>query len=688
MKKKLFLLTFVSFAFFNAIAQKPNIIYILVDDLGYGDVGAFFQNQRQLSGKRNHPYQITPELDKMAASGAMLINQYCNAPVCAPSRASLLSGLNQGNANVRDNQFDKALEDNHTIATVLKQAGYVNSIVGKWGLQGTDESVKPNWPAHPLKRGFDDYYGYMRHMDGHEHYPVEGIYGGKKEVYHNYEEVSGDLAKCYTTDLWTGWAKQWIVDHEKGEDASKPFFMYLAYDAPHAVLELPTQAYPKGGGLTGGVKWIGKPGHMINTASGKVDSYVYPEYDSATYDHDNDPSTAEVSWPDTYKRYASAVRRLDDAVGDIRQLLKDLKINKNTLIVFSSDNGPSIESYLPKEFVPNHPTFFGSYGPFDGIKRDCWEGGLRMPVLVNWDDHIEPGKVVTTPSMLSDWLATFASAADIPIPARTNGVNLLPALTGKGSQEKSLVYVEYFEVGKTPDFKEFEPDRRGRVRKQMQMVRKEDYVGVRYNITTANDDFEIYDVVKDPKQSKNLATKPGFEKLQKQLKATALQARKVDASAPRPYDEEPIPGVAIKDSLMPGLNWRFYAGDYPWVSKVKMEHPTKSGTTKKPTGVEATSKGMVVYTTNVRIPKTGKYTFALKTNGKALIKLHEANLLDADFDYTANSPIQQSVILEKGYHPITIYYLNNSQKVNDFKITIQNETTKDFSDSLYLIPKM
>src|SRR5690606_25871425 len=145
-------------------------------------------------------------------------------------------------------------------------------------------------------------------------------------------------------------------------------------------------------------------------------------------------STAEQPWPETYKRYATAVRRIDDAVGDLRQLLEDLKLDDNTLIVFSSDNGPSQESYLPKDYVRNDPTFFNGFGPFDGIKRDVWEGGVRMPVIATWPSVIGENTVVTTPSMLSDWMATFCDAAGAPAPARSDGVSLLPALTGKGHQ--------------------------------------------------------------------------------------------------------------------------------------------------------------------------------------------------------------------------------------------------------------
>ena len=289
----------------------------------------------------------------------MLSQQYCAAPVCAPSRASILLGQSQGHANVRDNQFDKALEDNYTMANTLRKAGYSTAAIGKYGLQGDDrwDENGSQWPAHPLKRGFDYFLGYMRHVDGHEHYPKEGLYRGTKQVWEDTTDISEDLDKCYTADLWTAAAKHWITKHEQGKDSAKPFFMYLAFDTPHAVLELPTQAYPEGGGLNGGMQWLGEKGKMISTAGGTIDSWIYPDYANATWDDDKDPSTAEVPWPEVYKRYATDTRRIDDAVGDMVQLLKDLNIDKNTIIVFTSDNGPSRESYLQRSTSRIHPIF-------------------------------------------------------------------------------------------------------------------------------------------------------------------------------------------------------------------------------------------------------------------------------------------------------------------------------------------
>ena len=662
--------------------QKPNIIFILTDDLGYGDIGVFFQNQCQQLNDKSKPFQLTPNIDALANSGAIFTQQYCNAPVCAPSRASFLTGVNQGNATVRDNQFDKALEDNHTIASLLKKGGYSTTAIGKWGLQGEKEEA-PNWPAHPLKRGFDDFFGYMRHMDGHEHYPAEGLYRGKKEVWENYTNVADGLSKCYTTDLWTARAKKWIVEHEK-TNAAKPFFMYLAYDAPHAVLELPTQVYPKGKGLHGGLQWLNISGQMINTASGIIDTYIYPEYKNATYDDDNNAATPEVAWPETYKRYATANRRIDDAVGDLTQLLKDLKIDSNTLIVFTSDNGPSIESYLPASFVPNEPTFFSSYGPFDGIKRDCWEGGVRMPTIAAWPNYIQRGKIINTPSMLSDWMATFADLAQIPVPARSDGVSLLPSLTAKGIQEKGLQYVEYFGGDRTPDFKEFEPSRRGEIRGQMQLIRLNDLVGVRYNIKSADDDFEIYNVVTDPKQTKNLASSPEFAALQLQMKEKVLQLRRSDSTAKRPYDKALIPSNYVTQKIFHGLKWKFFPGDFSWVTTEKGRTLHQQGRTNNLNGKKGSNKnGLILYEGFIKVDADGSYDFSFATSSKAFIRLHEAELFDADFGYEPGTLLTKQLFLKGGYHPIKIYLLKNKNE----KILSSLQWKKDGEEKWNLIGK-
>ena len=651
----LFGMGYSSFAQETKSIKKPNIIYILTDDLGYGDIGAFFQNQRKETNDRSEPYALTPQLDKMASEGVMLTNHYTAAPVCAPSRSSVLLGVSQGHANVRDGQFDKALADNHTLGNVLQKAGYKTAAIGKWGLQGSNRWSEngDSWPAHPNNRGFDYYYGYIRHRDGHEHYPVEGVYRGKKEVYENKNEVSKGLDKCYTGDLWTAVAKKWIVEQVKGKENEQPFFMYLAFDTPHAVLELPTQAYPEGGGLHGGLQWLGKPGNMINTASGKVDSYIHPDYANVTYDHDKNPSTPEVAWPDVYKRYATSTRRIDSEVGDLLQLLKDLNIDENTLVVFNSDNGPSMESYLEEEYAAD---FFNSFGPFDGIKRDVLEGGERTPLIARWPTKIPADRVIKSPSIAYDWLPTFTEAAGYTAPVNSDGVSLLPILTGNGKQQESLIYVEYNQSGKTPEYEEFAPNNRGRVRKQMQMMREGDIVGLRYNIQSADDDFEFYNIVEDTHQTLNLATLPNMEALQVQMKERVLQVRMPDTNAARPYDNAAVPAVSLHNPNS-GLNWSAFKNNAPWLPKVDGLTPVASGKIGTPNMAQVKEKGDVfLFEGFIQIPTEGSYTFSLKSSNSTFVRIHEASVIDADYGYETGSEKKGTMNLKPGYHPIRIYY--------------------------------
>ena len=179
------------------------------------------------------------------------------------------------------------------------------------------------WPAYPTKRGFDEYFGYVRHGDGTAIIRrTRRRTTAAKQVWDGTNEVSAGLDLCYTADLWTARAKKWIMD-QRATNSAAPFFLYLAYDTPHAVLELPTQAYPAGGGTNGGLQWLGTPGHMINTASGTADSYIHPDYALKTWDDDNNAATPEVAWKDVYKRYATSVRRIDDGVGDLKTLFNN-----------------------------------------------------------------------------------------------------------------------------------------------------------------------------------------------------------------------------------------------------------------------------------------------------------------------------------------------------------------------------
>lgn len=657
----------------QAGGRPPNIIFILADDQGYGDLGAFFQNARTRdSGK---PAERSPHLDRLAGEGAMLSQYYCAAPICAPSRASLMLGVSQGHSNVRDNEFDKALDDNYTLPSTLRTLGYTTAIIGKWGLEGNDKYDLNGylWPAYPLKRGFDYFFGYIHHSDGHEHYPKEALYRKywaetEKVVWQNYTNMTPGLDKCYTADLWTAAAKKYIIDHT-GKSA-KPFFLYLAFDTPHAVQELPTGPYPAGGGLHGGLRWLGRKGHWINTATGTPDSYTHPDYEHATYDADSNASTPDVPWPETYKRYATANRRIDDAVGDIVQLLKDLKIDGNTLIVYTSDNGPSNESYLPEDrFPPNRPTFFASYGPFEGIKADTWEGGVHLPAIAWWPGHVAPGKKITLPAIAYDWAPTFIDLAGKPAPERMDGISLRPVLTGKGVQRNPLVYVEYKGEESTPDYKEFAEAKRGRLRGQTQMLRLGDYTGLRYNIRSANDDFEIYNVAEDPKQLHNLAHDStrtlhlgdghdtNIGAFQVMLKERVLQVRHPDAGSPRPYDSALVPPVS-RAGLTPGLRWQLFAGSFPWIPQTWGLEVKQSGRLAIPETVPADSalQTLTVFTGYIKVPSDGLYSFYMACDAKAFLRIHDIQVIDEDYGYPGSLLRTGTVLLKAGLHPFRLSY--------------------------------
>ena len=591
-------------------------------------------------------------LDSMASEGMQLRAHYCPAPVCAPSRSSLLTGVHQGHAVVRDNQFDKALADNHTLASVMKAAGYKTWLVGKYGLQGavngTDDDFTPDdWPAYPTKRGFDEFYGYVRHRDGHAHYPAERWNLGDseahretKQIWHNDREVSKDLAKCYTTDLFAARSKDWIKNHVQS-GSNDPFFLYLAYDTPHAALQLPSVAFPEGYGLSGGLQWLGRPGEMINTAKGVVDGYRHPDYQ-------------DKGWTDVEERFATMVRRIDHSIGDLLQTLRDLSIDKNTMVVVSCDNGPHHESYLrdaKNNRVSYTPQSFQSYGPFDGTKRDVWEGGIRVGTLAWWPGKIAAGSISDTPSQFHDWMATFARAGGIAPPARTDGVSLLPTLTGRGEQRPGQVYIEYFNGGKTPAYGDFQPAKRNKKRKQMQVVFVDGYKGVRVDIQNHDQPFAIYDLKNDPKELKDLAgTGDQFVELQNRMQDRVLQLRRSNPSAPRPYDDIPVPPISVD----PESGWAFesYDGPFAFVPDVADLKPSKRGRSDDLSAKNVS--GAVRFRGFFSAPETGLYKVTLSTKTRAFARIHDAELIDADFGFTDAAAHQTEIRLEKGTHPVTV----------------------------------
>ena len=393
---------------------------------------------------------------------------------------------------------------------------------------------------------------------------------------------------------------------------------------------------------------------MINTAQGTVDGWMHPDLVNATWDHDRNPDTPEVPWPDIQKRHVNGVRRIDDAVGDLVQLLKDLGIENDTLIVFTSDNGPAREANIPG--VDYDPDFLEGFGPFTGIKRDVLEGGVRVPTLVRWTGHIPEGRTVHDQSAMWDWMPTFAELAGLPPPASSDGISLVPTLVGTGQQRPSTIYVEYFNNQKTPAYSQFPADHRGRTRRQMQLIMLGGYTGVRYNIQSANDDFEIYDVSNDPRQANNLAHKPELAALQQQMKTRVLQLRRPNASAPRPYDDAFVPAVT-PPNLQPGKILRqAYHGNWPWVPHFAMFEPAHHLVVSNFTPPQASDDGMIglAFTGYFHAPAEGDYTFHITSDGGAVLFLHDARVIDDDFNHDGTT-VSSTIRLAAGWHPLRLY---------------------------------
>ena len=447
--------------------RRPNVIFILADDLGWGDVGFAWQNARA----ERLPRIRTPHIDRLASGGTALSNHYCCAPVCAPSRASILTGQPQGRCSLRDNCFDRPFSETNTIGTVMRAAGYATWAVGKWGVAGGGESGQPV-SSHPLDRGFDYFYGFLDHMAGHTYYHYEGhVRGAFMGITENRTNATDSARGIYSTDLFAAKAKQLVSDH-LARDPERPFFLYLAVNTVH------------GSGFGGDDLKCRKPLH--------VPGRPYPR-EGVTWPMVPEPEAARNTWidpaytnlPPSAARYATAVTRLDDAMGDIVRHLERNGLERDTLIIFTSDNGPADE-------YGADPRTFGSAGPFDGLKRDVFEGGMRVPALMHWPAKVPAGVVDSTPSQAFAWKDFLAAAAE-----------------GRYEPMKSDVYTQYEFPwgGATEAFREFKV-RKGKVRGLQQMVRVGDYVALRVRMREGGAAVRLYNVSEDPFQMRDLAGDP------------------------------------------------------------------------------------------------------------------------------------------------------------------------------------
>ena len=463
---------------------KPNIVFILTDDLGFGDVG-FTGNTRTNVLARLR----TPCLDRLAREGVVLTAHYAAAPVSAPSRASLITGRIQGKCSLRDNCFDRAFAETNTLASVLHGVGYATWAVGKWGIAGGGESGE-RVTSHPLDRGFDYFYGFLDHLAGHTYYHYNGhLNGAFMGITENRTDATSSAIGIYSTDLFIAKAKQLVARHA-AEKSKTPFFLYLAMNTVH------------GSGRCDDTLMAKNPLH--------VPGRPYPQ-DGASWPLAPEPLESRNTWidpayrdlPEPAARYATAITRLDTALADFMGELARLGLDRDTMVVFTSDNGPADE-------YGADPRFFGSNGPFDGYKRDVFEGGMRVPTFVRWPAHIGGGSTDNAPSQFHDWLVTLADVAGAAVPAETEGVSLIPRW--QEAREKnavsSLVYSQYEFPwgGRTEAFAEFE-SRKAPVRGLQQMLRVDDYVALRTRIREGGAKTRLYNVVEDPFQKSDLSSR-------------------------------------------------------------------------------------------------------------------------------------------------------------------------------------
>lgn len=378
--------------------QPPNIVFILADDLGYGDLSCY--GQQKFS---------TPNIDRLAQQGMLFRQHYSGCTVSAPSRASLMTGLHTGHTFIRGNREWKPegqypMEASaYTIAEMLKTKGYITGAFGKWGLGYIDTEGDPN------AQGFDLFYGYNCQGLAHNYYPDHLWNNHEKILLH--ENDSGKFG-IYAPELIHREAVKFLE-----ENRDKPFFLFYPTTIPHAELFAKKEYMERFRGKFNPEKEF----------SGVDDG---PRYRLGGYG----------SQPESHAAFAAMVTSLDDYVGELMKKLSDLGLEDNTIVFFSSDNGPHLEGGAD-------PDYFNSNGDLKGYKRDMYEGGVRVPMIVRWPGRINPGSVSSHISAFWDILPTLAEAAGIKKPENTDGISFLPELLGKKQREHDYLYWEFHEQG-------------------------------------------------------------------------------------------------------------------------------------------------------------------------------------------------------------------------------------------------
>ncbi len=411
-------------------ASRPNIIFILADDMGYGDLS--------ILGQKNF---TTPNLDNMAEEGMILTDHYAGSTVCAPSRATLLTGQHTGHVYQRGNGRIEFRPDPHdiTIATRLKEAGYHTAMIGKSGVACNSVNA-----SLPNEKGFDHFFGFLAHAAAHRFYPTELIRNGKTVTY---PQNNGRRGEIYSGDLFLEDTLNYLDERSQSK---QPFFLHFALQQPHADLSVPEEfRHP----------FLNKYEEQQRPRGG----YTRQRHPAATY--------------------AGMIAYVDHTVRRILQKLRELRIEKNTLVIFSSDNG----SYSEGGY---HYSMHNSNAPFRGGKRDLYDGGIRVPTLAWWPDTITPGSRSDHVSAFWDFAPTALELAGLSIPKEMDGTSYLPTLAGEPNRQKKhhYLYWEFYEQG------------------GKQAVRYGPWKGIRLNVQRdRHGPIELYNIVKDPGETHNLA---------------------------------------------------------------------------------------------------------------------------------------------------------------------------------------
>jgi arylsulfatase A-like enzyme len=395
----------------------PNIIFILADDLGYGELGCYGQKRIK-----------TPNIDKLAADGIRFTQCYAGTTVCAPSRSCLMTGQHSGHTRIRGNDAYPLRPEDVTVAEVLKSAGYSTGIIGKWALGLADTTGTPG------KKGFDEFFGFISQTHAHDYFPTN--------IWRNEDIIlldanTNNQKRVYIHDQFTMAATNFVRISK-----DLPFFLYLAYTIPHAHNE-----------------WTKVTGNGMEVPS--------------------DEPYSKENWPQPEKNKAAMITRMDRDIGRLLDTLKRHKLETNTVIFFASDNGPHDEGGAKA-------AFFNGSGPLRGIKRDLYEGGIRVPMIVRWTGTIKAGQVSDFPWAFWDFLPTAAeiAGARAKIPTNIDGQSVLPTLLGQSQKPHEFFYWEFHEKG------------------SKQAVRTGDWKAVRLALDKP---LELYDLKNDLGETNNVA---------------------------------------------------------------------------------------------------------------------------------------------------------------------------------------